>query len=102
MHGGARGVGSEELHTKSGVKSLSKPRRGGGRPHYVNLRAMLIVDDGYVCTEYVFLTRVCEANKVRNLFARGRVGRNVRLPSGWWRGAAKAARGGGASARTKV
>ena len=28
------------------------------------------------------------ANKGRNLFARGRVGRNVRLPSGWWRGAA--------------
>ena len=46
---GASGEGGwlgEELHTESDVKSLSKPRHGGGRPRYVNLRAMLIEDDG--------------------------------------------------------
>ena len=44
---GRRGFGSEELHTEYGVKSLIKPRRGGGRPHYVNMRVMLIEPDGY-------------------------------------------------------
>ena len=50
---GRRGFGSEELHTEYGVKSLIKPRRGGGRPHYVNMRVMLIEPDGYQATNRV-------------------------------------------------
>ena len=45
--GGAEGDGSEDLHTEYGVKSLSKPRRGGGRGHYLNVRVILIADNGY-------------------------------------------------------
>ena len=45
--GGAEGDGSEDLHTAYGVKSLSKPRRGGGRGHYLNVRVILIADNGY-------------------------------------------------------
>ena len=30
-----------------GVKSLSKPRRGGGSGHYLNVRVILIADNGY-------------------------------------------------------
>ena len=44
--GGAEGDGSEDLHTEYGVKSLSKPRRGGGRGHYLNVRVILIADNG--------------------------------------------------------
>ena len=44
-HGGEEGGGSEELHTESGVKSLSKPRRGGARPHYLNVGVILISDN---------------------------------------------------------
>ena len=40
--GGAEGDGSEDLHTEYGVKHLSKPRRGGGRGHYLNVRVILI------------------------------------------------------------
>ena len=43
--GGAEGGGTEDLHTDYGVKSLSKPRRGGGRPHYLNVRVILIADN---------------------------------------------------------
>ena len=59
--GGAEGDGSEDLHTEYGVKSLSKPRRGGGSGHYLNVRVILIADNGYrreflesVCTQYLF------------------------------------------------
>ena len=40
--GGAEGGGTEDLHTDYGVKSLSKPRRGGGNFHYLNVRVILI------------------------------------------------------------
>ena len=47
--GGEEGGGTEDLPTEYGVKSLSKPPRGGGRPHYVNVGVMLIGNDVYGC-----------------------------------------------------
>jgi hypothetical protein len=56
--GGAEGDGSEDLHTEYGVKSLSKPRRGGGSGHYLNVRVILIADNGYSNQERNESTRV--------------------------------------------